>query len=194
MQDLHDILGQHLYTTLINHLNQNDYNSLEIGVFNGTGTAMTGKAFPEKVIYAIDPFIEDGNTDWITNVGKGNQLNIQKQNCYNNIKDLSNVTLFEETSKNFSNRLTNKMIHEMNIGGVIIDGDHSYDAVVIDYEVAIRVIDKKKNSIIIFDDINQPDVLKALNEFLEKYKNDIYTVEYVYDSHAIAYIAIIKIY
>ena len=178
MQEIHNILGQHLYTTLIGNLNQKEYNSLEIGVFNGAGTAIIGKTFPNKTIYAIDPFIEDGNTDWITQVGEGNTLNIQKQNCYNNIKNLANVVLFEETSKSFSKKLTEKMIVEMNIGWVIIDGDHNYEPVTIDYELAIEIINKKKNSGIIVDDTNLPGVEKATNEFLKKYKNIIKSTEY----------------
>lgn len=177
MQQTYDILGLHLYTTLIDNLNQTKYNSLEIGVFNGAGTAMIARTFPDKIIYAIDPFIEDGNTDWITQVGKGNTLNIQKQNCYNNIKGLTNVILFEETSENFSKKLTKKMIDEMNVGCVIIDGDHNYDPVTIDYELAIRIINKKQNSVIIFDDTNVPGVEHAVNEFLVKYSDIIKSVE-----------------
>jgi hypothetical protein len=179
MQKINDILGQHLYTTLIDNLNQKEYNSLEIGVFNGAGTAVIGRTFPNKTIYAIDPFIEDGNTDWITQVGEGNQLNIQKQNCYDNIKDLPNVILFEETSESFSKRLTKKMITEMNIGWVIIDGDHNYEPVTIDYELAIKIINQKKNSGIIFDDITLPGVKEAIDVFLVKYKDIITSLEYV---------------
>jgi hypothetical protein len=179
MQEQHNILGQHLYTTLIDELQKTEYNSLEIGVFNGAGTALVGRSLLDKTIYAIDPFIEDGNTNWITQVGKGNQLNIQKQNCYNNIKDLSNVVLFETTSKEFNKKLTKKMINEMNVGWVIIDGDHNYNPVTIDYELAIKIINQKKNSGIIFDDITLPGVKSAIDDFLGKYKDIISSVNYV---------------
>jgi hypothetical protein len=179
MQKINDILGKHLYTTLIDTLTSTEYNSLEIGVFNGAGTALIGLTFPNKTIYAIDPFIEDGNTNWITEAGEGNQLDIQRQNCYNNIKDLPNVVLFETTSEEFNKKLTEKMVNEMNVGWVIIDGDHNYEPVTIDYELAIKIINKKKNSGIIFDDITLPGVKKAINEFLEKYKNIIESTEYV---------------
>lgn len=173
-------LGQHLYTVLEEYLNEQDhnYNSLEIGVYNGDGTAFIGKSFPKKTVYAIDPFVEDGNTDWMTRVGKDNPLLDQKNQFENHNRDLTNVVLFEETSENFSNRLTEKMIEEMNVGGVIIDGDHSYEAVTVDYELAMRIINKKKNGIIIFDDINVPGVEKGLNVFLKKYSHSITTHQY----------------
>ena len=40
MQEIHDILGQYLYDKLIDSLNQNNYSSLEIGVFNGAGAVI----------------------------------------------------------------------------------------------------------------------------------------------------------
>jgi hypothetical protein len=114
----------------------------------------------------------------MTGVGKHNQLIEQKKQFENYNKDLSNVILFEETSKSFSDRLTKEMINEMNVGGIIIDGDHSYEAVTIDYELAIRLINKKKNSIILFDDIQCIGVQNAIDTFLKKYKNIISSIEY----------------
>jgi len=190
MQEIHDILGQYLYDKLIDNLNQNNYSSLEIGVFNGAGTALIGRTFPKRKIYAVDPFIEDGNTNWITKVEKGNLLNKQKENFYNNIKDLSNVVLFEETSEEFSKKINKEKINEMNIGWVIIDGDHNYEQVIIDCELAIKLIDKKENSGIIFDDLHIPDVQKAIDVFTEKYNNIIASTEHFHGAGAV----IIKLY
>jgi hypothetical protein len=173
-----DILGIHLYDSVSEELKNSEYNCLEIGVFNGAGTALLGNNFPNKTIYAVDPFIEDGNTDWITRVGFGNNLNIQKENFYNNVKHLSNIVPFEESSDSFSKKLKPSLIKQMNVGWVIIDGDHSYEAVSIDYNLALKLIDSKPNSGIVFDDVNLPGVDQAFNEFKQKYNSIIKNIEH----------------
>ena len=72
-----------------NHLKDYDGNYLEIGVFNGDSIASLGDLYPNKKIYGVDPFIEDGNTSWATSKGVGEVIINQKESTLNLIKDES---------------------------------------------------------------------------------------------------------
>ena len=141
-----------------------DGNYLEIGVFNGTSIASLGESFPNKKIYGIDPFIEDGNTSHITSKGVGEILINQKENTLNQIKDKSNVVLFETTSKRFVETLNSEKIREMNISAVFIDGAHQYEHVKNDAELALSLIGNK-SGIVVFNNPEIPDVFSVINEF-----------------------------
>lgn len=147
-------------------------NYFEIGVFNGTGFSRIAKENPTKQCYAIDPFIEDGHTVASSSVQKGHSLNAQKQNFLNNIKDLTNVTYYEMTSLEYLQTMPDKQYEEMNISIVTIDGDHHYDNVKIDFNIAIKLIGNKEGQIIV-DDIDVVGVKKAYDEFLEDYATRI---------------------
>jgi len=56
--------------------------------------------------------------------------------------------------------------------------DHSYEAVSIDYNLALKLIDSKPNSGIVFDDVNLPGVDQAFNEFKQKYNSIIKNIEH----------------
>jgi len=88
-----------------NHLKNYDGNYLEIGVFNGDSIASLGDLYPNKKIYGVDPFIEDGNTSHATSKRFGEELTNQKESTLNLIKDKSNVILFKMTSKSFLKNL-----------------------------------------------------------------------------------------
>lgn len=137
---------------------------LEIGVYNGESIGILGKDFPNKKIFAVDPFIEDGNTSWTSGIKIGNRLNSQRESTYNFIKDKSNVKLFELTSHDFYASLTDENIKDYNIQIVFIDGDHHYDHVTNDYKLALSIIGSK-SGIIIFDDDHISDVKRAMDEF-----------------------------
>lgn len=83
---------------------------LEIGVFEGDGLAMLAKAFPDKPMTGVDPFIDDGCTTRITGAKQGEPMPDQRTRTLDNLKDLANVTLLEETSTSLYNRLTDQMI------------------------------------------------------------------------------------
>lgn len=163
-------------------LQMSEYNYLEIGVFNGDSIAELGRAYPNKIIHGVDPFIEDGCTTHASGVNRFGALTNQRNSTHNNIAGLSNVKLFEETSASFANRLTDEMVKELNVGWVLIDGSHHYEDVVIDIKLAMRLIGNKKGGIV-FDDVCVPDVGKAYQEFLDTYKGqygpvlDIYLAE-----------------
>jgi hypothetical protein len=141
------------------------YNALEIGIFNGDSISQLGILFPDKKIYGVDPFIEDGNTSHSTGVAQGEVLVSQRQNSYMLNNNLSNVKIYEMTSQEFLNSLTQSTIDELNVAHVLIDGSHHYADVVLDGILALTLIDKKPGTIV-FDDVNLPDVGKAHDEWV----------------------------
>ena len=166
-----EILSQHVYTYLEGALNQGyTGNYLEIGVFNGIGTAVIARAFPELIVYAIDPFIEDGNTVAASGQAPGEIMNAQREAYYSNAE--SNQKLFEMTSEQFAAQLTDQQIKTMNIQWVLIDGDHHLPAVTIDYQLAMKLLGNRAGHIV-FDDLLVPDVAAAVENFKQEWANRI---------------------
>lgn len=147
-------------------------NYFEIGVFNGDGFARIAKENLDKKCYAVDPFIEDGHTIAVSRVNTGSTLTEQKQNFLENTKNLDNIVLFEMTSTQYLEQLTDQECHDMDISAVVIDGDHHYPHVMIDFEIAISLLGNKKGQIIV-DDTDIDDVKRAYNEFVQKYSHRI---------------------
>ena len=154
----------HVTSYINNVLSLFDGNYLEIGVYDGQSIATLATNFSNKMIYAIDPFIEDGNTQWHSGVATGNELKSQRDSTYNFIKDATNIKLFEITSKDFYSSLTTENIIDYNIQIVFIDGAHQYDEVVNDYLLALELLNDK-NGIIIFDDTHIADVVAGIEKF-----------------------------
>jgi hypothetical protein len=147
-------------------------NYLEIGVFNGDAIGKLGVAYPNKIIYGIDPFIEDGYTSHTSGVDSGEYMSQQEANTRKNIKGLDNVVLFKLTSEEFVEILNDEMVKMMQISHVLIDGSHHYEDVVIDAELAVRLLDGRPG-IIVFDDVNLPGVKEAQDEFAQRHQANI---------------------
>jgi hypothetical protein len=147
-------------------------NYFEIGVFNGAGFARIAQENPKKTCYAVDPFIEDGHTVASSGVDTGSRLAQQKQNYLEYTKDLTNVVLYEMTSSHYAEQLTDQQCKELNISIVVIDGDHHYHNVVIDFDIAARLLGNRAGQIVV-DDTDVSDVSKAYNEFVAKFKHRI---------------------
>jgi len=167
----------HFFST---NINQNTHNYLEIGVFNGDSIAGIAQQFPDKSIFAIDPFIEDGNTMHTSNVQSGELMPTQRANTHTNINGLKNIALFEMTSKDFNDILTDEMIADMDVGWILIDGSHHYEDVILDAHMSMRIIGDRKG-VIIFDDIGLPGVNQAYVEWKETYKDRIKNTADLYD-------------
>lgn len=166
-------LGNHLYDFVIDNLYKYTGNYFEIGVFNGDGFARVASNYMTKNCYAIDPFIEDGYTSATTSIERGCELSSQKQSFLSVTQGLKNITHFETTSKDFLEKLNDIHVDEMNISIILIDGSHHYSDVVNDYQLSIRLLQKQKEGIIIFDDLHVPDVKKAYDEFCSLYQDNI---------------------
>jgi len=152
-------------------------NYLEIGVYAGESIATMAKTFPKKLIIGIDPFIEDGNTSHHSGVQQGKVLQTQKDLTLKEIKNLTNIILYEETSENFYDRLTDERIEKLDIGAAFIDGSHWYKDVVIDFKLVMKLFNGKRG-IICVDDLHIPDVKKALDEFIGSLGNKLDQVLY----------------
>lgn len=166
-------LAEHLYDYISEHLSNYRGNYFEIGVYNGDGFARIASRYANKHCYAIDPFIEDGYTSPTSSVDRGNRLNKQKESFLNATNGLQNITHYEITSVEFFHNLTDSQIDEMNISVILIDGSHHYDDVVNDYKLSVKLLEKQKNGIVIFDDLHVPDVNKAYLEFANLYAKNI---------------------
>lgn len=142
-------------------------NYFEIGVFNGTGFARIAKTFPDRQCYALDPFIEDGHTIASSGMQLGSTLVTQKQNFLLNTDDLLNVTLFELTSEEFEKNFSTEQCQKLDIGMVVIDGNHHYNNVVIDFQIALKLLGNNQG-IIVVDDTDIVGVGQAYGEFLQQ--------------------------
>jgi hypothetical protein len=147
-------------------------NYFEIGVFNGAGFARIAQENPNKTCYAVDPFIEDGHTIGNSGQSMGSLLVEQKKNFLHNTQNLTNVTLYEMTSAEYAQQLTEQQCKDMNISLITIDGDHHYVNVKIDFDIAIQLIGDRAGQIIV-DDTHVDDVAKAYDEFSAKFKHRI---------------------
>lgn len=162
------MLSEHVYTATKAAFPAFEGNYLEIGIFNGIGTADIARTFPDRKIFAVDPFIEDGYTTGASDLERGESLVSHKETAFAHLMPFSNVIIAPMTSKEFDNHLTAQDIIEYNISWVIIDGSHHYEDVCIDGELAKRLIDCKRGGIV-FDDLQHPGVLQAYEEFIERY-------------------------
>lgn len=142
-------------------------NYLEIGIYDGDLVALIAREFPDRHCYAIDPFIEDGNTSQHNGgVTKGQFMPGQHAHAIENFKSLPNVTLHQVPSIEFSKTLDDALIDKMNISAVLIDGSHWYADADNDFKMTLRLL--KNGGIIYADDLGIEGVAKACAEFVER--------------------------
>jgi hypothetical protein len=169
--DIMKVLSGGMYDFIHSSLPELSGDYFEIGVFNGAGFAEVARKNPEKICYAVDPFIEDGHTVDSSQVTTGTKMIMQKQNFATNTKGLTNIVLHETTSKEFLTALTEDNIPK-NITMVVIDGDHHYDNVVVDFELALKLIGNRQGTIVV-DDTDKSGVYQAYIEFVNSNNNRV---------------------
>lgn len=179
-------LSQHIYAAVRAHAPAYMGNILEIGAFEGEGTRQLAQSFPNRTIYVIDPFIEDGNTVASTQVSRGEAMPTQRAAYLNNTQDLTNVRLFDCTSKDFMSVRTD--LTDLDIGCVIVDGSHHLPDVRLDGQLAMRCL-AHRPGIVVFDDLTIADVEQAVKEFVQVYQHRIHRA---HDIHGVAVILEIK--
>lgn len=184
-------LCAYLYEKINEEVGNFEGNYLEIGAFNGAGAASVARNLPNKTIYIIDPFIEDGNTSWISGINPYEKMENIKAEYLHNTDGLNNIQHFENTTEEVLNKLTDKEISDMNISMVLIDGDHHAEFVTIDYEFAMKLIGDKPG-FIIFDDMHNQEVVVAYTNFLNKYKDRVVKTKLLANDGAGMYIEISK--
>jgi len=164
------MLCQTVYRFLLENLQNFSGNHLDIGVFDGDGVAELAGAYPDKIIYGIDPFIDDGHTCSLTGVNKGEDMISQEERTKHRLSAYQNAFLHVMTSQEFLKLITPEQIEIMNINSVFIDGSHWYDDVLIDMTLAVKLIGKNKG-IITFDDLATDEVRRAYDEICITYKD-----------------------
>lgn len=185
MSIIDETLSAHVYEPINQYLKSNKNNYLEIGVFNGVGLAKIAKSNPDLHCEAVDPFIEDGYTMANSNTEVGGKMSAQYNSALEAIGELENVNLNVMTSHEYFDSLTEEKIISLNIGTVLIDGNHHYEFVVNDYKLAMAVIGSKAG-LIVFDDINVSGVQQAFDEFCVEYADRIDKQKPMNDSVAIS--------
>lgn len=180
------------YQFLLENLKIFPGNHLDIGVFDGDGMASLAAAYPDKTIYGIDPFIEDGNTTQLTDVERGGEMVKQEERTVSRLEPYKNTFLNIMTSKEFLDLLTPETINIMNINSVFVDGSHWYEDVLTDAELAFKLIGNNKG-MITFDDLNNPDVKKAYDEILITYKELITEIFIIYEDAGVLYQTTLRI-
>ena len=141
-----------------------DANYLEIGIYYGESIANLADRYPDKKIYAVDPFIEDGNTTHHSGVEEHGPLTSQRAHAFGLASTRPNIQIFEQTSKEFYQNLNKYKIMDMRVGAVFIDGNHHYEHVVTDYRLALTLLEDRAG-MIAFDDTGMTDVAQAMREF-----------------------------
>jgi hypothetical protein len=172
MKILDRVLSSHVYEPISEYLRDSKTNYLEIGVFNGAGLVKIATDNPNILCEAVDPFIEDGHTTGASQIPTGKKMSAQHNSTVASIDGLENVNLNVMTSHQYFAELTEEKITTLNIGTVLIDGNHHYEFVVNDYKLAMAVI-ANKAGLIVFDDLGVPGVAQAFNQFCEEHADRI---------------------
>jgi hypothetical protein len=180
------MLAHHIHRYLLEKLkSDNILNYLEIGVFDGDNLNILSDIFPNKHFYGIDPFIEDGNTQGITNVKVGEFISSLKYVCNEKFQDKKNVTLFEIDSTIFNKNLSIEQSQDFNTNIVLIDGNHNHPYVEQDIDLALKLIGNK-NGVFIIDDITLKDVKTSIKYAIKLSRNRLINIEYI-DSNAFVF-------
>lgn len=162
---------------LIDELPKLSGNYLEIGIYEGDMVSELADAFPERLIFAVDPFIEDGYTKNQSGRDRGQILETQKDLAMRNMQSKENIRFFEMTSRDFYQNICDDIFCEnANVCAVLIDGSHWEDDVSNDVDLAMKLIGKKQG-IIYFDDLNLPEVNKVYSKFLDRFQDRIANVD-----------------
>ena len=165
------ILCRDAFAYFLNHLKEYPGNYLEIGVYEGFALRELSKAYPEKMFYGVDPFIEDGHTTGHNGVPKGERMPLQQEQTIKNIRGMQNVHLFQTTSREWGCNLASAAIERMNISCVLVDGDHSYSEASNDLWIALRCL--TNGGVIWVDDQGLPEVAQAVKEFTSEHNDRI---------------------
>lgn len=155
---------------IINKMFHTDIIGCEIGVCLGT----TSKYIVENVknlknIYCVDSY--PVYTDWNGTIMDREKQDAMKDFAYNNLKNYHDkITFINESSLSFS-----KTISEESLDFVFIDGDHSYDGALDDFNSYFSLV--KKGGIFSGHDFSLRDVNMALQQFLQNRFNEVIPLE-----------------
>ncbi len=120
---------------------------LELGTGLGHSTVFFAKMLPEWVIYTVDAYGSAGVEPLISGLHEGKVDGKQIESVWEYIEshDVTNVTLIVSSFA--------KLLWELEIDCLFIDGTHWYDSVKSDFDKFSPFV--KKDGIVIFDDYNK---------------------------------------
>ena len=164
-------LSHHINIPIFDIINGEIY--VEIGVHYGHSLSSMAHTFNNKKLIGIDLFDQKWfkkHGSIIDDVYKLAGKNTEKFNSNNNNK-ISLIKGFSSSPKtilNLKNILKNKKIDLL-----YIDGDHSYNAVIKDFEMYFPLV--REGGFIIFDDYlpDYHDPYKAINDICNKYSKEL---------------------
>ena len=149
---------------------ENKGNYLEIGSYYGVMISELAEAFPDRIMYCIDPFISDG----FTGQEKGTELSDVEKAFIENTKSHKNIKLNRMTTKQVLEKKLDNLIKDVTV--VYVDGSHHFDDILIDIDLVDLIHKKTSNRfMVIFDDLHIQDVRRGVDEFRQKYKDYIST-------------------
>jgi predicted O-methyltransferase YrrM len=161
----HDYFSSHAYN-FFNILNKfNSFEYLEIGSFEGNSAMFVAKNFPNSNICCVDNWV---GTEEYENIN----FSSVEYNFDNNMSEFNNYKKFKLLSDEF---FKNNQ-HKFDV--IYIDGYHKGSQVLKDFMNSWKILNQ--GGVIIFDDYIwkffdkiQDNPCYAINEYLEKIKNDV---------------------
>lgn len=160
------MLAETLYKGILKEKMADCQTYLEIGSYDGDGIVYLAREYPDKQFYSVDPFIEDGHTSAGTHMKKGQELWPLREVFFDNIKTVKNITHFAVTDTDFVRGRLYEMV-EPDL--FYIDGDHSYEHVSLDLEIAELFALRNPLWVVMDDIVNIKGVKRALQDFKEKH-------------------------
>tara|TARA_Y100000592_G_scaffold100947_1_gene183968 strand:- start:2559 stop:3167 length:609 start_codon:yes stop_codon:yes gene_type:complete len=167
-------------------------NILEIGCFEGRNLKELSKQFSSRTIHGIDPFISDGKVpDYGLNKMDG--MKETKRLLYENIHGLDNVKFYETKTSDFLSKFSKQDIEDFDIGVCIIDGYHTKEMAMIDFqlaEIALQLDAEKKDApakLLIIDDTYIPEIFEVFEHVNDKYKKIITQVSHTHSEGTMSF-------
>lgn len=145
-----------------NYNQYKDFDVLEIGALEGGATTVFANHF--KRVFVIDPW--DGRQ-------QGNDSVYSKWK--NATKNCTNVFHCKTGSETPTAKMFLKSIRNFNLGFVFIDGLHTREGVINDFELVLPYCNK--NTTILLDDMDYMPVFETAIEVAEMYKDRLYELE-----------------
>lgn len=144
---------------------------LEIGVWKGEFSKEIADRVKPSTLYLCDPwkFSPEYSDRWYGGTQAKSQADMDAihRDVVGMFKDNSNVHVIKDISDNLTS-----YIEEKSLDWTYIDGNHSYEYVLRDLEISLKLI--KPGGIISGDDYDEGnEIEKALFEFLTKYEQQI---------------------
>lgn len=158
-------MHQHYFIleNLANSIDKDELNYLEIGIYEGGSLCFMMQNKKIRNVVGIDPFYFPGQLD---NLNK----NLDKFNLHQ-----TNVKIIEKYSTDES-AVTDLTSFIDGVDVLFIDGDHTHNGVIYDFETYHRFVNK--GGYIVFDDYQDyrwsPEVRGAVDLILDKIKNGDY--------------------